>query len=128
MNTNDKRAAVAALEIDRSSLISLGVFDVQQRAVIGICDLHSHDSLVTGYELISDHLQVRFALRDNVLLGADLQQFQIPVDHLQLAQTVGGDHHFIVGILDRFRLDLNVGYQIRWNLLQRLLEHDHPLF
>ena len=53
--------------------ISLGILDVQQRTVIGARDLHSHDRLVTGHELISDHLQVRFALRDDVLLGADLQ-------------------------------------------------------
>jgi hypothetical protein len=72
--TNDKRAAEATLlKPDRSSFVPFGILDVQQRAVIGTCDLHSHDSLVTGHELISDHLQVRFALRDDVLLGADLQ-------------------------------------------------------
>ena len=100
--------------------IPLGILDVQQRTVIGVRDLHGHDCLVTGHELISDHLQVRLALRDDVLLGADLQQFEIPVDHLQLAQAVGGDHHLVVGILDGLRLNLNVGHQIGGNLLQLL--------
>lgn len=109
------------------SLVSLRVFDVQQWAVIGVGDLHGHDRLVTGHELISDHFQVCLALRDNVLLGADLQQFKIPVDHLQLAQTVGGNHHFVVGIFDGLRFDLNVGYQIGGDLFQFLPKHEHDL-
>ena len=45
-------------EISRSSLIPFGVFDIQQRTVVKVGDLHSHDGLVTGHQLISDHLQV----------------------------------------------------------------------
>ena len=58
------------------------------------------------------------ALRDDVLLGADLQQFKIPVDHIKLAQTIGRDHHFIVGILDSFCFDLNVGCHLFEGFLQ----------
>ena len=107
------------------SLVSLRVFDVQQWAVIGVGDLHGHDRLVTGHELISDHFQVCLALRDNVLLGADLQQFKIPVDHLQLAQTVRGNHHLVVGVFDGLRLDLNIRDQIGGNLLQFLWFVEH---
>ena len=74
MYTNDKRVAEATLlKPDRSPFVPFGILDVQQRTVIGIGDLHSHDRLVTGHELISNHLQVRFALRDDVFFGADLQ-------------------------------------------------------
>ena len=74
MYTNDKRVAEATLlKPDRSPFVPFEILNVQQRAGIGTRDLHSHDSFVTGHELISDHLQKGLALRDDVLLGADLQ-------------------------------------------------------
>ena len=74
MYTNDKRVAEATLlKPDRSPFVPFGILNVQQRAVIGTRDLHSHDSFVTGHELISGHLQKGLALRDDVFFGADLQ-------------------------------------------------------
>ena len=101
--------------------IPLGILDVQQRTVNGVRNLHGHDRLVTGQELISDHLQVRLALRDDVLLGADLQQFEIPVDHLQLAQAVGGNAMSIAPFIkfsDYIRLTPNLS-----RMLQRTPGH-----
>ncbi len=84
--------------------------NIQHRTVFGLFDLHGHDPLVALHELIPHHLQMRPALGNDILFGADLQQLDVPVDQLQLA--LRGDHHFIVGVLDGLGFNLDVGYQI----------------
>lgn len=101
-----------------SFLISFRIFDVQQRTITGFRDFYTHDFLVTYYKLISDHFQVRLTLRDDVFFGADLQQFEIPVDNVQFVETIRGNHHLIIGVLDCFGLDPDVGYEVRWDFLE----------
>lgn len=92
------------------TIIPLRVLYVNQRPIPRPADFDSHDLLMALHELVAHHLQMLLALRYDVFLGASIQQVDVPVDKFQLAETVGGDHHLVIGILDGFGLDLDVGH------------------